>query len=103
MVARSTKPAARRHALWLLYQVSYLLTVAHSLLPIDRMRSGSLTGNIQALRQASTISSQLFQTSAQSLLPRRYAQTFSIGFSSGEYGGRWSKTMLSGSSSVPPR
>ena len=56
--ARLLPELIRVHAkLATLYQVPYLLTVAHSLFPIDRMRSGSLTRNLHVLRQASMISS----------------------------------------------
>src|SRR5271165_2025427 len=39
---------------------------------------------------------------AESLFPRRYCQTFSIGFSSGEYGGSVTSTILSGTVNSRP-
>ena len=51
---RSRSEAAEQNGM---YQPAYRLTFAQSQMPIDRMRSGLLTRNCQALLQASTIAS----------------------------------------------
>ena len=48
------------------------------------------------------MASEVSQIRALSLLARRYSQTFSIGFKSGEYGGSGSSVILSGTTSASP-
>ena len=65
------------------YQRPVQLSDAHSRLVIDDIRSGSFSKKFQASSHLSRISSWLSKTVMASLLARRYAQTFSIGLSSG--------------------
>ena len=64
--------------------------------PIEAMRSNWAIRLFQTSPQASQISAEVSNTRFDSHVCRRYCQIFSTGFSSGDFGGNGTNTMLPG-------
>ena len=75
--------------------------VAHWRVPIEVMQAGSAMRLFQASQAAVTIASHPSKTQLDSWIHRRNCQTFSTGFSSGDFGGSGSTERFSGKCSFP--